>query len=93
MRRILSVLVLVVAGCSTAPVADFLDLVAPGGPGPRADRRDIPPPPPPRSREAPSPAPPHDAAPPLPPVPSDFHPADLDDEGQTPAVRTRAPRN
>jgi hypothetical protein len=35
MRRILAVFAFGMAGCSTTPVADFLDAVAPGGPGTR----------------------------------------------------------
>jgi hypothetical protein len=86
MRRILGMLVGVGAGCSTAPVADFLDAVAPGGPGPRADRRDPPPPPPGRpAPELPPRVNPPDDAPPLPPVPAGFRPPDPDDEGERPA--------
>src|SRR5206468_2901785 len=91
MRRILAVSVLVVAGCSTAPVADFLDLVAPGGYGP-GGREEPPPPPRPPARPdflpGPGPAPrieDRDAPPPLPPVPAGFRPEELDRESDPPA--------
>ena len=71
MRRIPAILLLVAAGCSTAPVADFLDLVAPGGPppGPAAAAGWVP-----RPRVPVEPLPPPIDVPPLPPVPSDYTP-------------------
>ena len=50
------------AGCSTAPIADFMDAVAPGGP-PRARTAE-------RPRDPLPPAPPKNTDPPLPPVPA-----------------------
>ena len=90
MRRTIAFLVVALAGCSTAPVADFLDLVAPGGPGSRADRPNAPPPPPRRvAPEGPPRINPTDDAPPLPPVPAGFRPTDPDDEGERPPARLR----
>ena len=78
MRRLPAILVLVTAGCSTAPVADLLDLVAPGGP-PRSVPSDGPPTPARRGRFEELPPPPGPSRdpgdpPPLPPVPNGYTP-------------------
>jgi hypothetical protein len=66
------------AGCSTAPVADFLDLVAPGGPGgPSEVEFPVPPRPGTPIDELPPPLDrrhEHNDVPPLPPVPSGYTP-------------------
>jgi len=88
MRRFLAMSVLFAAGCSTAPIADFLDFVAPGGP-PGGVREPVPVPgpripappdgrlPPPKERFG---------APPLPPVPDGASlNKDWDEEDKRPA--------
>src|SRR5262245_42681694 len=73
----MSGLLLTLAGCSTAPIADFMDAVSPGGP-----RRDPParnkPLPPPRQRDPadpfPPPAPRRDGPPSRPRDPADPFP-------------------
>src|SRR5262249_8555192 len=77
MKRTAALFLLLLAGCSTTPVADFLDFVhprrvLPAGPAPLALPPRRPPPPPPRRRppgRAPAPPPGAPPAPPPPPRP------------------------
>ena len=79
---------LMCAGCSTAPLADLLDAVDPGGSGYTRDVEAAPAPLPP-ARLMPSPQPPNrNDPPPLPPVPSSFNP---DDEGRPPPAARLQP--
>lgn len=93
MRRILVLTVLVLGGCSTAPVADFLDRVSPGGPGP-PPRPTAPPPRPPAPPREPLPRPQprieeRDDTPPLPPVPAGYRRAPMEGEESVPPVGNR----
>jgi hypothetical protein len=98
MRRWFPVLFLTLAGCSTAPIADFMDTVAPGGP-PRDPPARNEAHPRPRERDPadpfPPPAPRRDDPPPLPPVPTGYAPPPPieGDEGEPSArLRTRPVR-
>jgi hypothetical protein len=98
MRRWFPGLFLTLAGCSTAPIADFMDTVAPGGP-PRDPPARTEAHPRPRERDPadpfPPPAPRRDDPPPLPPVPTGYAPPPPieGDEGEPSArLRTRPVR-
>jgi len=93
MRRILPIALFVLAGCSSAPVADFLDAVAPGGarPDPRHDAGptsgprepfDNLPPAEPRRKD-------RDNPPPLPPVPTGHVIPPIEGDEGEPSARLR----
>src|SRR3954465_15474646 len=93
MRRILALFFVVLVGCSTAPLVDFLDAVAPGASSERTAERNrdtLPPAPKHLNTDLPPRLPSRGDPPPLPPPPVD-RPPDPDDEGDRPASRLRTP--
>jgi hypothetical protein len=88
MRRFFAIIAFGIAGCSTTPVADFLDAVSPGGPGTRYETD-------PRRRTAGDDIPPRhgqnrerfDEPPPLPPVPVGYLQDGNEGSEKAPAAR------
>ena len=87
MRRFFAIIAFGFAGCSTTPVADFLDAVSPGGPGtryetgPRRTASDENPPRHGHNRER------FDEPPPLPPVPVGYLQDGYEGSEKAPAAR------